>query len=437
MSMLDNAMGLGLRAINRIAGSTLIDRLKLRKPAEKLLYHGSRGGFRVASAAARAFKATSSLGRPARLRTGESRGLFDLTPTDDQQMLREAAQSFAQDALRPAAHQADAQHAAPDELLAQAAELGFTQLGIPEELGGAGSERSAVANVLVAEALAHGDMGLAVACLAPSAVSTALVLWGDAQQQAQYLPAFVGDKPPVAALAIMEPRPLFDPLQLQTTARRDGGDYVLDGVKALVPRAAQAELFLVAAQTENGPALFIVESGDAALTVEADPGMGLRAAALGRLHLKNLRVPASALIAQGAASVYGECLALSRLGWCALAVGTAQAALDYVIPYVNDRVAFGEPISHRQSVAFAVSNMAIELEGLRLSTWRAAARAEQGADFVRETAIARRLCADKGVVIGADAVQLLGGHGFTTEYPVERWYRDLRAAGLMEGVVMV
>ena len=437
MSFFNNAMGLGLRAINRFAGSPLVDRLRLRKPAEKVLYHGSRAGFRAASAAARAFKATSTLGRPARLKTGEARGLFDLTPGDEQQMLREAAQNFAQEQLRTAAHAADAASQAPEALLAQAAELGFTQLGIPEELGGVGSERSTVANVLVAEALAQGDMGLAVACLAPSAVSTALVLWGDAQQQAQYLPAFVGDRPPVAALAIMEPRPLFDALSLQTTARRDGNDYVLDGVKALVPRAAQAELFIVAAQTEHGPALFVVESGDAALTIEADPGMGLRAAALGRLHLKNLRVPASALLAQGSAEVYAECLALSRLGWCALAVGTAQAALDYLIPYVNDRVAFGEPISHRQSVAFAVSNIAIELDGMRLTTWRAAARAEQGEDFVRETAIARRLCADKGVVIGADAVQLLGGHGFTTEYPVERWYRDLRAAGLMEGTVLV
>ena len=437
MGMLDRAMGLGLRAINRFAGLPLVDRLKLRKPAEQLLYHGSRTGFRAASSAARAFKSVVSLGRPARLKTGEARGLFDLTPSDEQQMLREAAHSFALEQLRPAALAADTASAAPEALLAQAAELGFTQLGIPEELGGAGSERSTVTNVLVAEALAQGDMGLAVACLAPAAVSAALVLWGDEQQQAQYLPAFVGATPPAAALAIMEPRPLFDPLSLQTTARRDGTDYVLDGVKALVPRAAQAELFIVAAQTENGPALFIVESGDAALTVEADPGMGLRAAATGRLHLKHLRVPASALIAQGRAEIYAECLALSRLGWCALAVGTAQAALDYLIPYVNERVAFGEPISHRQSVAFSVSNVAIELDGMRLTTWRAASRAEQGLDFIRETAIARRLCADKGVIIGADAVQLLGGHGFTKEYPVERWYRDLRAAGLMEGAILV
>jgi len=111
--------------------------------------------------------------------------------------------------------------------------------------------------------------------------------------------------------------------------------------------------------------------------------------------------------------------------------------LDYVIPYVNERKAFGEPISHRQAVAFGVSNIAIELEGMRLATYRAASRAEQGQDYLRQVALARRLCADKGMAIGSDGVQLLGGHGFIKEHPVERWYRDLRAVGLMEGVLLV
>jgi alkylation response protein AidB-like acyl-CoA dehydrogenase len=143
------------------------------------------------------------------------------------------------------------------------------------------------------------------------------------------------------------------------------------------------------------------------------------------------------LIGEAQAAVYSDCINLARLGWCALATGTAQAVLDYVVPYVNDRVAFGEPISHRQAVAFSVANIGIELEGMRLLTWRAASRAERGQSFTRETALARRLCADKGMAIGNDGVQLLGGHGYVKEHPVERWYRDLRAAGLMEGVVLV
>jgi alkylation response protein AidB-like acyl-CoA dehydrogenase len=132
-----------------------------------------------------------------------------------------------------------------------------------------------------------------------------------------------------------------------------------------------------------------------------------------------------------------ECVNRARVAWSALAVGTSQAVLDYVIPYVNERQAFGEPISNRQGVAFAVSDIGIETDGMRLVTYRAASRADRGEDFAREAALARRLCAAKGMQIGSDGVQLLGGHGFVKEHPVERWYRDLRAAGVMEGALLV
>jgi len=146
-------------------------------------------------------------------------------------------------------------------------------------------------------------------------------------------------------------------------------------------------------------------------------------------------LPTRALL--GDVDSYRECVRLARLGWCALAVGTGKAVLDYVIPYVNDRVAFGEPVSHRQGVAFTVADMAIELEGMRLVTYRAAGRAEQGKPYAREVALARKLCADKGMFLGSAGVQLLGGHGYVKEHPVERWYRDLRAIGVAEGIVLV
>jgi alkylation response protein AidB-like acyl-CoA dehydrogenase len=128
---------------------------------------------------------------------------------------------------------------------------------------------------------------------------------------------------------------------------------------------------------------------------------------------------------------------LGRIAWSAMAVGTSQGALDFLIPYVNDRKAFGEPISHRQAVAFNMSDIAIEIEGMRLATYRAAALADQGRDFARPAAVARQLAATKGMKIGSDAVGLLGGHGYVKEYPVERWYRDLRAAGIIEGALLV
>ena len=167
--------------------------------------------------------------------------------------------------------------------------------------------------------------------------------------------------------------------------------------------------------------------------------MGIRAAALGRVELDNVSVPLSARLGEDGATDadYSEAIALARLGWAALAVGTSHAVLDHVVPYIKERQAFGEPIAHRQAVAFMTANIAIELDGLRLITWRGASRAEQGLPFAREAALAKRLGTDKGMQIGLDGVQLLGGHGYTKEHPVERWYRDLRAIGVAEGVVVI
>lgn len=433
-----DAMGVGLAAVYRLASSPLLDRLNLRKPAERAVYEVTRTGYRAVGAASRTFTAVQTRTAPQRPAMPRGRELFDLTPTDEQQMIVAATSEFAAEQLRPAAAAADTACAAPDTLLKRSVtELGVTQVSVPESLGGLTAERSTTTGVLVAEALAHGDMGLAVACLAPAAVSTALVLWGNAEQQATYLPAFVGEDVPAAALALLEPRPLFDPFTLHSTARRTSEGYVLHGVKSLVPRAASAELFVVSAALDGRPALFLIESGTAGISLESEPAMGLRAASMGRLLLEDVHVPAAALLGDASPHVYAECVRLARIGWAALACGTGKAVLDYVIPYVNERQAFGEPISHRQAVAFTVANIGIELEGARLVTLRAAARAEQGAPYAREAALARRLTTEYGMRIGNDGVQLLGGHGYVKEHPVERWYRDLRAVGVMEGVVLV
>ena len=436
MGVTDRSMGLGLRAVRMFAGSPVIDRLGIRGAAERTLFRASRDGFRAANGAGRTFQAVSRLGRPKRLRTARGDS-FDLVPDDEQQMLQEAFRDFAARRLRPAATAADDACAPPEALLAEAEELGLASLGIPADLGGAVEERSAVTAILAAEALAHGDMGLAAAALAPAGVATALALWGDADQQATYLPAFTEDRAPAAALALLEPQPLFDPQRPATEARADGGDYVLTGTKALVPRGEHAELLIVGAQLQDGrPALFLVGPGEGLLTKPA-PAMGVRAAATADLRLEGLRVPAAALLAEGDPEVYAECVRRARLAWCGLAIGTARAVLDHVVPYVQERHAFGEPIANRQAVAFAVADIAIELEGMRLATLRAAARADAGEDFAREVAVARALCSEHGVRIGSQGVQLLGGHGFVKEHPVERWYRDLRAIGLMEGGLLV
>jgi alkylation response protein AidB-like acyl-CoA dehydrogenase len=426
---------MGLAVLNRIASSPAIDRLGLRRAAERAVYQGAKSGFQAVAVAGRTFKKVQGGGKPARLSSGSGSGVYDLTPTEDQEMIVAVVREFSEEVLRPGAAEAEAANDTPKEVLAQTGEFGLTLLNLPESLGGLSEERSAVTGVLVAEALAEGDMGQAVACLAPAAVATAIALWGSDEQQQTYLPEFTGENVPTAALAIAEPTVLFDALDLKTSATKTSDGYRLTGIKSGVVRGAEAELFVIGAELDGEPRLFIVESKTKGVGVAADPGMGLRAAALTRLSLDEVVVPDSALL--GSADDYRDCIRLSRVAWAALALGASKAVLDYTSEYVKTRMAFGEPIAHRQAVAFKVADIAIELEGMRLVTLRAAARAEQGKDFAREAALARKLTAEYGMKIGTDGVQLLGGHGYVKEHPVERWYRDLRAVGVMEGAVLI
>ena len=436
-------IGYAVAGLNRLAQSELLDRWGIRRQTERGVFTATRSGFKVAANAGRTFNRAGSRGKSGvRVPSATPKGVFDLTPTEDEQMLVDVVAEYAEEVLRPAAHDADEACAAPDAVLKASVEIGLPILGVPEALGGISETRSATAGTLVAEALAKGDMGLAVSVLAPGAVATALGLWGTDQQQQTYLPAFTGAEEsgqsvPAATLALNEPTVLFDVLAPATTATRTADGFVLNGTKSLVARGADAELFIVGASLEGRPTLFLVESSTAGLTLEGDPGMGVRAAGMTRLVLADVAVPAEAVLGETDGSTYTECVRLARLGWCALALGTAQAVLDYVTPYVKTREAFGEPIAHRQAVAFAVANMAIELQAMRLVTYKAASRVAQGIDATREIALARKLCADKAMQIGLDGVQLLGGHGFTKEHPVERWYRDLRGAGIGEGIVVL
>ncbi len=430
---------IAIALLTPLVGQEFLDKYHLRDPLNRGLRYGTKTIFSTGAAASRQFKRVQNLrSGPTRLKSS-GKDYFDLTPDEDQKLIVETVDEFAAEILRPAAHDADEAVTYPPDLIAKAAELGITAINIPEDFDGIAAHRSSVTNVLVAEALAYGDMGLALPILAPGGVASALTHWGSADQQATYLPEFVGENVPQACVAIAEPHPLFDPTRLRTTAVRTPSGYRLDGVKSLVPAAADAELFIVGAQLDGKPALFIVESSAPGMTVRADPSMGIRAAALGQVELSGVSVPCSARLGEDEATDddYSEALALARLGWAALAVGTSHAVLDYVVPYVKERQAFGEPVAHRQAVAFMCANIAIELDGLRLITWRGAARAEQGLTFTREAALAKRLGADKGMQIGLDGVQLLGGHGYTKEHPVERWYRDLRAIGVAEGVVII
>ena len=431
-------IGFAVAGLRKLSQSPALDRLGVRKQTEQVVFTVTRSGFKTMAATSRAFKKKGKQGAPGvRVPNAIPQGVFDLTPTEDEQMLVDVVTEFAAEVVRPAAAEADEACAAPDELLKSSLEIGLPILGVPEELGGISETRSAVAGTLVAEALAKGDLGLAVAALAPGSVATALGLWGTDEQQQTYLPAFTEGSVPAAAFALNEDKVLFDVLSPATTATKTADGYTINGAKSLVARGAEAELFVVGAALEGKPVLFLIESSTDGLVIESEPAMGVRAASLTKLTLIDVKVPASAVLGETDGSTYTEAVRLSRLAWCALSIGVGQAVLDYVTPYVKEREAFGEPIAHRQSVAFMVANIAIELQAMRLVTYKAASRVAQGIDATREIALARKLCADKGMQIGLDGVQLLGGHGFVKEHPVERWYRDLRAIGIMEGTVLV
>ncbi len=437
---INRIMGASLGLLTRFGGSELIDRLGLRDVAKKVLYEGTKSGFAAAQSAAKFFKSRPTADKPERLERPTAPKLFDLQPTEEQAMVQDGMRRFAEEMLRPAAEAADAACAPPAELLEQIHELGITMLAVPEALGGAGRERSAVSTVLIAEELSRGDMGLAFAALAPLAVVHALVDWGNAEQQSRYLPAFVEEGFVPAAMALLEPRPLFDPHVLGAGAVRNDDGWSLHGQKSMVPLGETAKLFVVAAKVAGmGPRLFLVERDAQGLTVEPEPAMGLRGAGLCRLQLDGVKVPHDALLGgEGAEGFdFGAVIDRARIGWGAMAVGTAQAVLDYVIPYCNERGAFGEPITNRQSIAFMIADIAIELECMRLMVYRAASRADLGRSFRREAFLARLQCTDKGMGIGTDGVQLLGGHGYVKDHPVEHWYRDLRAIGVIEGGLLV
>ncbi|MCB1843940.1 MAG: acyl-CoA dehydrogenase family protein [Halioglobus sp.] len=361
--------------------------------------------------------------------------LFDLTLTDEQRMNRETMQRFAAQEMRDLGKKVDAGETSADDFYQQTAELGIALLPIPEALGGAGMDRSPISNALILEDLAHGDMALALGATAPLGFVNTLLDQGSDAQREKYLPRFCEGAFVAATTALLEPRAMFDPGAPQASATSSAEGFTLNGSKAMVPLGMEAQLVLVIATLDDAqPAAFIVEGTPSGMTRTVEDNMGLDGAQLATLVFDNTPLPSSALLGEGSFDLQ-RFIDLSRIGLCALAVGTCQAVLDYVVPYCNERVAFGEPISNRQAVAFMVADIAIELEAMRLMTWRAASLADRGENFHEQAYLAKAFCAEHAMKIGTDGVQLLGGHGFTREHPVELWYRNLRAIDTLEGVI--
>jgi alkylation response protein AidB-like acyl-CoA dehydrogenase len=365
-------------------------------------------------------------------------------PSEEQALVVEAVRSFAADVLRPAARSADEAEALPEDVLQQAWSLGFVATQIPESYGGAGEARSPVTSALVLEALAHGDAALAIAATHPAAFAFAVLDHGTEEQKRRFLPRFCEDRFHAASLALLEPTPAFDPRALRATAEPKGDAFLLSGTKSFVPLADRADHFLVVARNTASAAegvaaldAFLVPRGAAGLGVSLGRNLGLRALPTGTLTLDRVEVGAADRLGGERGADLRRLLDATRTANAALLVGLSCAVMDYAIPYAKERRAFGEFIAQKQAIAFMLSNMRVEIDAMRWLAWKAASQLEAGRDASRAAHLARGYAAEHAMKIADDGLQVLGGHGFIREHPVELWYRSARTLSVLDGAATV
>jgi len=364
--------------------------------------------------------------------------MISFAPTEEQVSAREAMRSFANDVLRPAAREYDEASAIPDSFLAQAWELGLTATQLPEAHGGYGAERSPLTNAIVLEELAYGDATLAIAATAPSLFANAVADQGSDEQKQRYLPAFCGAEFYTGSLAFAEARPGFDVFSPATSVTPKGSGFTLHGQKSFVPMADRAGNFLVLARNNGGLDAFIVNRDAPGLAIsETEKNMGLRALPTFTLRFDGVSVSAADRLGEAKGCDIRRLVNQSRVALAAIMTGLSRAVLDYCVPYSKERVAFDQPIAQKQSIAFRLAEMHMEIEASRWMTWKAATDLENGRDATRNSALARRYAAEKSMWIADNGVQVLGGHGFIREHPVEMWYRNARTLGVLEGTASV
>ncbi len=363
--------------------------------------------------------------------------MLSFTPSEEQRMLLETLHKFAEDELRAQAHECDENASTPSSLVQTGWELGLLPASIPEAYGGFGEGHSMVTSVLALEELAWGDAGIALNFLAPGLFAIPILLEGSESQKGEYLPRFCEEKMYLATAAFVEPVIQFDPYAMRTEARRDGEVYILNGEKTYVPLAEGAEEMLVYAAEEGRTQAFIVSRRAKGVHVERrEMLMGFRPLPMYRVRFEDVVVPWEARLGGERGSDFQRLLSYMRVATSALAVGIARASHEYAREYAKQRVQFGEPIAHRQSIAFMLAEMAIDIDGLRLMTWEAAWKLDRGEDATREAYLAKLTADDVAVQVTDRGVQILGGYGYIREYPVERWLRNGRGIATLEGVVL-
>ncbi len=362
--------------------------------------------------------------------------------TDDQQMIRDAVRSFAQEQLWPQAPQWDRDHAFPEAAHKGLAELGAYGICVPEQYGGAGLDYMTLA--LVLEEIAAGDGGTSTAISVTNCPFNAILMryGSEAQKQKWLVPAARGEM--LGAFALTEPHVGSDASSLRTTAVRQGDEYVINGVKQFITSGQNGHAAVVIAVTDKaagkkGLSAFIVPThrlGNAGWQVaRLEDKLGQHSSDTAQINLENCRVPVENLIGEEGE---GYKIALSsleggRIGIAAQSVGMARSALDLAIAYAKERESFGTAIFNHQAVSFRLADCSTRLEAARQLIWHAASLRDAGLPCLKEAAMAKLFATEMAEAVCSAAIQTLGGYGYVSDFPVERIYRDVRVCQIYEG----
>ncbi|MDX1615560.1 MAG: acyl-CoA dehydrogenase family protein [Candidatus Promineifilaceae bacterium] len=356
---------------------------------------------------------------------------------EEQRMLKEAMDRFAREDMRKVFRDADEEGHVPDETVRAGWEFGLLPSGIPESYGGFG-EYSVLTGAVAMEALAYGDLAITLQIAAPGLVALPIQLDGTDEQKRTYLPRFCEEKPPRVSAALSEPRVQFDPFAQQTVAVRQNGSYRISGYKGLVPLAESAEMLLVYAQQEGQTQAFIVPTETAGVQVEdREKLMGVRALPTFRVRLDDVQIPAENRVGGEQGIQFARILNHSRVALGAAAVGLARAGSEYARLYAKERVQFGEPIAHRQSIAFMLAEMAIDVDAARLMVWETAWKLDRGEDTTREARVMKHFVDEMVMQVADRTVQTLGGYGYVREFPAELWLRNARGFSSFDGLAII
>jgi len=364
--------------------------------------------------------------------------MYSFEPSEEQKMLVDAINRYAVTDLRKQAHQAEEENRLPVPLIEKGWELGYIQASIPEAYGGFG-ERSAVTGVLAAEELAYGDLAGAMSILAPGLLATPILIAGNEAQKEEFLPQIIEAEWKPYTCALIEPRYDFDPLELKTLAVKNGNGYILNGEKIYVPYADESQTTLVYASCDGRTQGFIVEKGAQGVEiVERQKLMGINALPVYRVKYNDVVVGDEKRLGGDAGHDFAPILDASRLALAAMAVGLSRAAFEYSRDYAKERDVFGVKVAQKQVIAFMLAEMATEIEAIRLLTWEAAWMLDNHKeDASKQAYLALTGAVDMAMMVTDRAVQVLGGHGYIREHPVELWMRNGRGIAAMLGMAIV